>query len=289
MEPDESEDQAYHPYRYYSRCRECDEERSQAPWQRALLKAWQSSPGPKTPEGIKAVTANLEGHPTPDEALRTRFNAMKHGLNAKVATYFPAKPDGYAFCASCEVDRTWCAEQPACVKRAESFMLHHAAFEQKDPKKLNGLYASMQAALFATLEQILQTIIADGVKLTKPEYYIDKDGVLHLAEFYDVDTNKMHRIMEISSHPLFKPLGELISRVGLSLSDMGITQRTMDAHDNDGELGQLKAPERPPADDYRERQTKALENLVGLVERSQAKTATDPILIEYNEQQGESA
>lgn len=27
------------------------------------------------------------------KALRTRFNGIRHGLSAKTATYFPAKPD----------------------------------------------------------------------------------------------------------------------------------------------------------------------------------------------------
>lgn len=84
----------HHPFRYFAVCPRCDAECEQARFERGLIKAWASATGPRTPEGKAASAKNLEGHPTPEEALRTRFNAMKHGMAAKVATYFPAKPDG---------------------------------------------------------------------------------------------------------------------------------------------------------------------------------------------------
>ena len=78
-------DDDVHAWRYFHPCA-CGEEASQAPWQRAAMKAWRCATGPKTPEGKAAVRENLRGHPTPEEALRTRFNGMKHGLNARTAT-----------------------------------------------------------------------------------------------------------------------------------------------------------------------------------------------------------
>jgi hypothetical protein len=59
---------------------------------------------PVTAEGKAAAAKNLEGHPTPQESRLTRFNAMKHGMEARTATYFPAKPGKYAFCEGCDVD-----------------------------------------------------------------------------------------------------------------------------------------------------------------------------------------
>jgi hypothetical protein len=118
---EDAPDLDHHPYIYYGECPHCGSECEQAGWERGLLKAWASSTGPRTDEGKAASAANLEGHPTKEEAQRTRFNAMKHGLAAGAATYFPAKPDGYAFCVTWDVDRVFCQSQPACVKKTELF------------------------------------------------------------------------------------------------------------------------------------------------------------------------
>jgi len=284
---DDAPEREWHPWAYFADCPECGEpDQEQEPRERALLKAWTAAHhGPKTPEGIAAVTANLVGHPTPEEARRTRFNALKHGLAAKTATYFPARPDKYAFCKSCDVDRGWCAEQPACSKQTILFMQHHAAFEQRNPKHLSGLYADLQAALFALLQQVLQTIIADGVKIEAPQYYTNKDGELIIAEYYD-DTGKKRTIMDIQSHPLFKPLGELLSRNNLSLSDMGMTQKVIE--DEDAEMGRLEsqAQSREAIAEFAERQARALESLGALMDRASARKDSDPVLIEHQRQAG---
>lgn len=277
----------HHPYQYFGTCTLCKSECEQVPWEKSLLKAWANATGPKTPEGIAASARNLEGHPTPEEALRTRFNAMKHGMNAKVANFFPAKPDGYAFCKSCDVDRVWCGAQPACVKQTQNFMMHHAAFETRNPSVLNGVYAEMHAALFAVLQQILQTIIADGVKIVSPEWYTTKDGEMFLADYHDSETGEKKTIMNISAHPLFKPLGELLTRTGLTLSDMGMTVRQIE--DDDEQMGNLATATREDAASFSRAQTKALEDLRGLMARASEQSAKDPVLIEYREQNGDAA
>lgn len=285
---EDAPEQEHHPWRYFATCANCGSEVKQAPWERALLKAWVNATGPKTPEGIAATSKNLEGHPTPEEAKRTRFNGMKHGMSARVATYFPAKPDGYAFCNGCEVSRSWCAAQVACTKKTELFMLHHAAFEQRDPKRLMGVYSELQSALFAVLQQVLQTIIADGVKIVAPQYYTDKDGTLIIADYYDDKTGEKKTIWDIQAHPLFKPLGELLSRVGLTLADMGMTTKVIEQ--DEGELGKLAGDQsgQEALTEYQKRQQAVLEQLAGAIERGREKTASDPVLIEYSQASGEA-
>lgn len=282
---DDCPDRDWHPWDYVAPCPDCGEDAGAAHWWLALLKGWQNATGPRTAEGKAAVAANLEGHPTPEEALRTRFNAMKHGLSAKTATYFPSRPGGYAFCAGCDVDWDYCYSQPACTKQTRLFMQHHAAFEQRNPKHLSGIYADLQAALFAVLQQILQTIIADGVKIEAPQYYTDKDGVLIVAEYTD-DAGNRRVIKDISAHPLFKPLGELLSRNNLSLADMGMTQKVID--DEEQEFGRLQAQEhsREALSEFAQRQAKALEDLSKLMDRAGSQRDRDPILIEYQQQAG---
>lgn len=275
----------HHPFEYFAPCPQCGAECEQAVWEKGLLKAWANATGPKTEGGKAATAANLEGHPTREEALRTRFNAMKHGLSARTATYFPAKPDGYAFCSACDVDRVWCAGQPACSKKTELFMLHHAAFEQRNPRVMSGIYADLQASLFAVLQQILQTIIADGVKIVSPKWYTDKDSNVLIVEY--VDESGQRRVLnEISAHPLFKPLGEMLSRSGLSLSDMGMTAKVVEAEE--GEMGRLGAEQadRDSLLDFQKRQTSALESLAGALERARSNKLRDPVLIEHQAQNG---
>lgn len=277
----------HHPFAYFGKCETCFTVCEQAPWERSLLKAWVNATGPRSADGIAATTKNLAGHPTPDEALRTRFNAMKHGLNARIATFFPAKPDGYAFCRTCEVNRVWCSEQPACVKQQQTFLLHHAAFEQRNPRHLMGIYADLQASIYAVLQQILQSIIVDGVKISTPQYFTDQNGKLIVAEYQD--ENGVRRIIQdMEAHPLFKPLAELLSRTGLSLADMGMTQKTVEDDDR-GEQGQLAHGniDRETLSDYQQRSLAALEAMAHKVARAQQATQQDPKLIEYQQEQGD--
>ena len=277
----------HHPWRYYAQCTWCGQEVEQAPWERALLKAWQNATGPRTAEGKAASAANLEGHPTPEEARRTRFNAMRHGLHAKTATYFPAKPNGYPHCAGCEVDREWCSRQPACVKKTELFMLHHAAFEQRDPKLLMGMYSDLDGAIFAVLQQILQTIIADGAKISTPQYYTDKEGVLILAQYTD-DEGKLRQIYDIEAHPLFRPLAELLTGTGLSLADMGMTTKVIDQQDD--ELARLESErqERESLTDFQRKQVEHMQMLSDRLDRGRASTERDPVLIEHSQEAGDA-
>lgn len=287
--PEDVEDapeREHHPWAYFHECPKCGFRSEQAHWERSLLKAWANATGPKTPEGLAATAKNLDGHPTPEETRRTRFNGMKHGLSARTATYFPAKPDGYAFCSACDVDRSWCFDQPACVKQTQLFMRHHAAFESRDPKHLTGIYADLQGAIMAVLQQLLQTIIADGVKITAPQWYTDKDtGKVLIAEYVD-EFGERRVINDISAHPLFKPLGELLSRNSLSLADMGMTAKVIE--DEQQEMGRLSVQDgaREALSDFAKSQSESLAALRAMMESAADKRKGDPILIEYQQQNG---
>lgn len=288
--PDAVEDDpsaVHHPYRYIAACPYCGQPSGQAPYHKGLLKAWANATGPKTAEGKAATARNLDGHPTPEEAKRTRFNAMKHGMNAETAQYFPAKPDGYAACASCDVDRDYCRSQPACVRQTQLFMVTHAAFEQRNPKHLMPIMASMQASIVAIIQQILQTIIADGVKLETPAWAISREGDVVLGEYDDIATGQRHRIMEVKAHPLLKPLQEFLSRNNLSLADMGMTPRVIEQEEQ--KLGRLQQGDGPPTlslEDYAARQAESMAALRVLAERANARKQADPVLVEYQQQNG---
>lgn len=277
-----------HPWRYFGTC-QCGLRVEQVGWQRALMKAWANSTGPKTEAGKAASAKNLAGHPTPEETKRTRFNAMKHGMNARVATYFPARPGKYSFCDGCDVDYGYCASQPACVKQTEIFMLHHAAVEQRNPKALNALHADLQASLFSLLHQVIRTIAADGVKLQTPKYFTNEEGRPEEVKFMDSETGMYVTMYEIQQHPLFKPLGDLLSKNNLSLADMGITQRVSEKEEES--MGNVKAGERD-RELLREvalRQADAFARLPDILEAARKERARDPILIEHEAMEGDGA
>jgi len=163
-------------------------------------------------------------------------------------------------------------------------MLHHAAFEQRNPKHLSGIYADLQASVFAIVQQIMQTILADGVKMAKPVYYTDKEGQIVVAEYMDEEGHRRILMENVFSHPLFKPLGELLSRANLTLADMGMTVKVIEAEEQ--EMGRLveESESRESMADYQRRQVNALEGLRDVFERARVIKQADPVLIEYQEQ-----
>lgn len=273
-----------HPYRYFATCPECGGDAKQAPWEQALMASFGKHTGPKTPEGKAKVAENIAGHPTPEEALRTRFNAMRHGLRARVATYFPAKPGSYPQCSSCDIDWGTCSESVACMKRTELFMRHQIAFESKDPALLNDIRSDFHAKVQAIIDDIILAIVSDGVTLKNPAYDFDKDGGFHLAKYVDSKTGEERFIEEVKAHPLLKVLSEFLSRNGLSLSDMGMTPKIHDG--NEIVMGNLASEkqEREQLIEYQRQQNKQLDELKDMIAASRDRIEKDPVVIEYKDE-----
>lgn len=263
----------HHPWSYWAECPACGEEAGQAAWQRNLLKAWTNPTGPKTAEGKARTAANLAGHPTPAEAQLTRFNAMKHGLFARTATFFPAKPGRYPHCDSCEhLETKACLPQRACLKRAELFLRHQVAFETQDPSLLMGLRGDQQAMISALIDDMLLTIAMDGgPRLKSPEWYSDKDGGFHLAGFEDAETGEFIQLYKLEAHPLLKPVIDFISKNAMTLADLEMTPKVQTGQelmrgylDQEGETKEAAA-------DFRERMSAQQQHLMRLIENTQPR------------------
>ena len=281
-------DQEHHPYNYFAPCPSCGSLAGQVQWEKNLFKAWARSTGPKTPEGKAAVTKNIEGHPTPEEALRTRFNAMKHGLFARTATYFPAKPGQYPQCEGCELRETVCPEQVACLKKTELFMKHQIAFETQDPKMLTLLRSDMQSAVTAMINDMIYTIMLDGgVRVRSPEWYYDKDGGFHLAKYTDDETGQQVQIFKLEEHPLVKRVMEFIQKNAMTLADMEMTPKTKDEADSiRGFLDDTKQ-KTGDAVEYQKQIASGMNDIRDMIRASQEKTKRDPVLIEHGAQDQE--
>lgn len=274
----------HHPYRYSATCPACRCEAEQAAWERALLKAWTCATGPKTAEGMARTAANLEGHPTPDEAMITRFNAMKHGLFSRVAVYFPAKPGKYPHCNGCEyaLDES-CVEHRACLKRTELFLKHQVAFDKQDPRLLMELRADTQAAIQALINDMILAITQTGVEIDSPVIGFDREGHPHVAQILDHLSGEARTVFEKKAHPLLKVLADYIQKNSLSLADLEMTPKSQDdAQALRGYLDQEK-DQRQGVLEHQSKQTKLLENLSSLIQRSQQQLGKDAILAEYRE------
>jgi len=263
---EDAPDRPWHPYRYFAKCHDCGQEAKQVQWEAALLKAYTRRSGPKTKEGIAAVTRNLKGHPTPEETKITRFNALKHGMRSQVATFFPARPGRYAQCETCDLIDT-CKSNPACLKKVELYMKHHVAFETGDPSMLAGMRATLQSNIQAVIDDMFLAIIQDGVRLKTPKWYYDKEGIFHWAASEDPETGKLIKLYDVTAHPLIKLVGELVSKNGMTLNDSSMTPRqagdkdTAEKNDNDVSAEELRA--------WKKQSDRQSEQLRAMIQRSQ--------------------
>lgn len=271
-----------HPFRYFAQCTECEQEVQQVNWEVGQFCAVLNATGPRTTEGKARTTANLAGD---HERSLSRFNALKHGANAKTAMFFPARPGKYPQCANCDVDKEYCASQPACTKRTELMMTHLIAFQSGDPSKLTELHAINQANMASIFQDLMQTIIIDGVALRTPVHSFDKDGGFHIAEYKGVDGERQ-TIEEVKAHPLLKPMLDMLSKNNLSLSDLNMTPKVQT--DNGIELGRTidQEDERESALEYQRKMSNQMNDLRGMISRSREKVRNDDILIEHQEEQG---
>jgi len=288
-EPDETvpaPEKTWHPYDYWSYCEQCGTRIPQANWEKGSLKARSMATGPKTKEGKAASSTNLVGHPTPEEAKITRFNALKHGLYAKVAKYFPAIVGKYPECQSCEHEKTQICKTKfnACLKKTELFMKFQLAFDKDDPAILRDLMAENQAALMGIYSQMLMTVAGEGVMTHQPKVVLDKEGNPTALTYRDSD-GVDQPVLDSKAHPLLKVITDMVAKNQVSLGDMNMTYKAQEqAATLKGYLDK-EDDDRETTREFQDRQTKSVEQLRGLLERSQERTARDPVLIEHSHQE----
>jgi hypothetical protein len=173
-----------------------------------LFKAWSNATGPKNTD-------------------LSRFNAITHGLTAEVAQAHPARPGGYDACEGCEWLNNGCGDNgnKYCLKRTEIFMRHQLAADSGDITSLKKLFANSQASYQIILDNIIMAIARRGVEVHEPITMKNKNGQLEIAKIIDGESGKLVTLTTIKAHPLIKPLIEMMSKNGMSLSDMMLTQK----------------------------------------------------------------
>jgi hypothetical protein len=276
---DEAPERDWHPYKYRAACALCSNVCAQAGWEVALFKAHAKATGPRTIQGKARSVANLKGHPTKEETALTRFNALKHGLYAETATFFPARPGKYPECSSCDMF-DGCGSQPACQKKTELFMRHHIAYESKDPSLLRGMRASLQAKVQVIIDQIILTLMQDGVSIKTPQWYHDKEGVFCLAEYKDSEGER-RLVEDVRAHPLLKTLVDLMSRNGMTLSDDNMTESSGKTDDEQHLNPHGVSPD--VMQEWNKRSSDQLSKLEKLIQRSSSVIDVSPVTEDNND------
>lgn len=276
----EEEPNRAHPYRYFAICDSCQREVQQVPWEVGQFSAVLAATGPKTTEGKAKSAANLQA--VSDRGV-SRFNALKHGANAKTALFFPARPGKYPQCKTCDVDHSYCGTQPACIKRTELMMQHLIAFQSNDPTKLTELHAINQANMAAIFQDMMQTIVSDGVALRNPVYDFDKEGGFHIGQ-YKTSEGVLQTIEEVKAHPLLKPMLEMLSKNNMSMADLNMTPKVQ--IDQGIEMGRTmdNEDERESALEYQRKMSDQMAGLREMISRSRQKVRSDDILVEHNQE-----
>jgi hypothetical protein len=219
-------DKPWHPYDYFTQCK-CGGEARQVAWEQNLLKAHANATGPVTKVGKAIASQNAAGH----SCENTRFNALQHGLYAKTAQYYPARPGKYPTCENCEFKNKECSDENhlvACLKKTELFMQTHIAFETGDHKILKKMHANTHAALNAILNDMILSVAQTGVEIKNPRWYPNpKTGMPEFVEYRDENGSK-HQLHDIQAHPLLNKIIDLVQKNSLTLDDMNMTDKSQD-------------------------------------------------------------
>lgn len=268
-----NDNKPHHPFDYFVKCPECGIEASQAHWEVNLIKAHSKATGPKTKGGKSQSANNLLGHNTDN----TRWNAVKHGLFARVATFYPARPGKYPHCDNCEHLNNGCEIQSACLRRTELFMKHDIAFKTNSPSLLRKNRSDMQAAFSAILNDIILAVTTTGVEVRTPQFYINpKTGKPELV-YYTDDEGDKQIIETITENPLLKRMIDFMQRNSLTLDDMGMTQKAQEEISLSGQLIEQQQVGTQSTIEFQQKQQIQTQQLLDLINKGRVSSISTTI------------
>jgi hypothetical protein len=270
-------DQDPHPFEYFAHCPTCKNEITEAPFVKNLYRAWLNITGTKSPE---VSARNL---PAPDDPRR-KFNALKSGLFAKKAKYFPAKVGRYPECDGCEHSHE-CETIGICLQISKVKMMVAQAFDSKDPAFLQPLFQDIQADVFVLLQRLIGQALRDGAILTSPVWHGTKDSYL-MVNYHDPETGKLKQLMQHELHPAIRAIAELLQKNGLSLADLQMTPKTQ--ADHAAQMGHLKGQtdERMTTREFQEKKLEQNRKFLEALSGATARREKDPMFREHQEEAG---
>lgn len=261
-----------HPFEYFAHCPGCGAELVEAPFIKSLYKAWLNPTGTGSPE------ISAKNLPPPNDPRR-KFNALKTGLFAKKAKYFPAMVGRYPECDGCQ-HANICEEGGVCLEISKVRMMVSHAFDSKDPAFLQPLFQDLQADVFILLQRLILRALQDGVILDSPVWSGTKESYVLVQ---DAEGNQ---IMQHELHPAIRAISELFQKNGLSLADLQLTPKTQ--ADHAATMGHLAAAngERVSAQEHRQLMAAKTDQFLKALAGATAARARDPIFQEHQEEAG---
>lgn len=261
-----------HPFEYFAHCPTCRSEIKEAPFLKNLYRAWSNITGTKSPE---KSAANL---PSPNDPRR-KFNALKSGIYAKAAKYFPAKVGRYPECGGCEHSHE-CEAIGICLEVSKLKMMVMHAFDSKDPAALQPLFEEIQGDLFVLIKRLIFRALKDGVILEAPVFGNSQFGPILLKD------DQGNQVIEFTAHPALKLLTDLIQKNGLSLADLQMTPKTQ--ADHAAQMGNLKgqADDRMSAKEFEQKKLEQTQKFFDALTTATARRERDPVFQAHQEEAG---
>ena len=214
------------------------------------------------------VGADKKTGPTSDTGKeRSSRNATKHGLHSDSYLY-PRKPDKYPECDRCS-DLDECRADPSgyCHRKAEIFNKYLLAIREGDPNKIALLIAGNFSSAQQLLNHLLKDILDEGTLIKEPILTRDKDG----------NPAIMKDVANFKSNPSVGKFIELLSKLGITLPEFGITPKGQKERDLlQGNLVE-SAGEKLTTAEYRALQEKKFEEVFDHIKKGKELRKSDPI------------
>jgi len=228
--------------------------------------------GPKTIEGKKQATANLEGHRgqfTTEEARdRVSQNAFKHGLYSQQPHIIaPAKPGKYPMCSGCELREECEAGFSYCPMNMGPVMQFLKAYKEGNHAELKDIAGLSQAQMFSMLQMSLHEVFDKGTLVLDKHYYKGQIS----KELY-------------KANPVMSKIIDMMSSLGFTADQQEMTPKSADEADvlkgslEKGSTSTEEAVARIEASN---------KELLTALETSHKNREEDPALKDFEEQEGE--
>lgn len=141
------------------------------------------------------------------------------------------------------------------------------------------------------LQMLMQQVLGDGVVITQPRVELDRNGDSQTLSYLDEDGKRKY-IYDRQAHPALKAISDFVSRLGLSMGDLGMTVRAADPEEEE-QHGVLKLDDktRETLSDFNTRMLAVMggaRDMLAAADKATKATKADPVLVAHEAREGKS-